>query len=193
MPHSSDAPSAEITQMLLRWQEGEEEALGELLPLLYGQLRQMARGRLRGERAGHTLGPTALVHEAYLRLVNIERIGWESRAHFLAVASTTMRRVLVDWARKRRAQKRGDRAKEVPLREELLSANKVELVLDLDDALERLANADERASKALEMYYFGGLTLTEIGEVLGVSAATAMRDLRFAKAWLAREWSGAEG
>ena len=192
MTHSSDAPFAEITQMLLRWQEGEEEALGELLPLLYGQLKMMARGRLRGERPGHTLGPTALVHEAYLRLADVERIDWKGRSHFLAVASTTMRRVLVDWARKRRAQKRGDRAKEVPLREELLSADKVELVLDLDDALERLANADERASKALELYYLGGLTLTEIGEVLGVSAATAMRDLRFAKAWLAREWSGVE-
>jgi RNA polymerase sigma factor (TIGR02999 family) len=178
--------------MLLRWQEGEEEALGELLPLLYGELRQMARGRLRGEQPGHTLGPTALVHEAYLRLVNIDRIDWESRAHFLAVASTTMRRVLVDWARKRRAQKRGGSAEEVPLREELISADKVERILELDDALDRLARADERASKALEIYYFGGLTLTEIGEVLGVSAATAMRDLRFAKAWLAREWGGAE-
>ena len=180
--------SSDVTEMLIRWSEGDEEALDELLPLLYDRLREMAHARLRGERSDHTLGTTALVHEAYLRLVDIDRIDWQDRAHFLAVASTAMRRILVDYARRRRAAKRGGSAEDVPLNEELIPDDKVGLVLDLDDALEQLAKAHERPSKALELYYFGGLTLEETGAALGTSAATAMRDLRFAKAWLARAW-----
>lgn len=180
--------ASDLTQMLIRWSEGDEEALDELLPQLYDQLKEMAHGRLRGERPGHTLGTTALVHEAYLRLIDIDRIDWQDRSHFLAVASTTMRRILVDYARQRRAQKRGGSTENVPLQEELIPDETVNTVLDLDDALEQLGAAHERQSKALEMYYFGGLTLEEVGEALGVSTATAMRDVRFAKAWLARAW-----
>jgi RNA polymerase sigma factor (TIGR02999 family) len=180
--------AADVTQMLIRWSEGDEGALGELLPLLYDRLRAMAHARLRGERSDHTLGTTALVHEAYLRLVDIDRVDWQDRSHFLAVASTAMRRILVDYARRRRTQKRGGTAEAVPLNEQLIPDEKVETVLDLNDALERLARAHQRPSKALELYYFGGLTLEETGAALGTSAATAMRDLRFAKAWLAQTW-----
>jgi RNA polymerase sigma factor (TIGR02999 family) len=148
----------------------------------------MAHARLRGERSDHTLGTTALVHEAYLRLVDIDRVDWQDRSHFLAVASTAMRRILVDYARRRRTQKRGGAAEAVPLNEQLIPDEKVDTVLDLNDALERLARAHQRPSKALELYYFGGLTLEETGAALGTSAATAMRDLRFAKAWLAQTW-----
>jgi RNA polymerase sigma factor (TIGR02999 family) len=180
--------AADVTQMLIRWSEGDEGALGELLPLLYDRLRAMAHARLRGERSDHTLGTTALVHEAYLRLVDIDRVDWQDRSHFLAVASTAMRRILVDYARRRRTQKRGGTAEAVPLNEQLIPDEKVETVLDLNDALEQLARAHQRPSKALELYYFGGLTLEETGAALGTSAATAMRDLRFAKAWLAQTW-----
>jgi RNA polymerase sigma factor (TIGR02999 family) len=192
MHHATD-----VTQMLIQWGEGDEEALSDLLPLLYDRLREMAHARLRAERAAHTLGTTALVHEAYLRLVDIDRVDWQDRAHFLAVASTTMRRILVDYARRRCAAKRGGAAENAPLNEERVASDqfipgdKVGLVLDLDDALERLAETHERPSKTLELYYFGGLTLEETGAALGTSAATAMRDLRFAKAWLARAWGEA--
>lgn len=180
--------SADVTQMLIQWGEGDEDAFDELLPLLYKQLRQMAHARLRGERSDHTLGTTALVHEAYLRLVDIDQIDWQDRAHFLAVASTTMRRILVDYARRRRAAKRGGDQTPLPLEEQLIPDEKVDTVLELDDALEQLSAAHERPGKALELYYFGGLTMEEVGEVLDVSAATVMRDLRFAKAWIARAW-----
>ena len=142
--------SSDLTQMLIRWSEGDEEALDKLLPLLYDQLKEMAHGRLRGERSGHTLGTTALVHEAYLRLVDIDRIDWQDRSHFLAVASTTMRRILVDYARQRRAQKRGGSAVNVPLQEELVPDETIDTVLDLDDALEQLGAEHERQSKALD-------------------------------------------
>jgi RNA polymerase sigma factor (TIGR02999 family) len=180
--------TTDVTRLLVRWGDGDEEALGNLLPVLYDRLKQMAHARLRGERSNHTLGTTALVHEAYLRLVDIDRVDWQDRAHFLAVASTTMRRILVDYARRRRAQKRGGSAVHVPLNDELLPDDQVDLVIDLNDALEQLAQVHERPSKVLELYYFGGLTLEETGAALGTSAATAMRDLRFAKAWLARTW-----
>jgi len=179
---------SDVTKMLLRWRQGDEEALTELLPLLYDELKEMAHRRLHGERPGHTLNTTALVHEAYLRLVDIDQIDWQDRSHFLAIASTTMRRILVDYARQRRADKRGGSGEDVPLEEDLIPANTVNTVLDLDDALEKLADTHERPSKALELRFFGGLTLEEVGATLGVSAATAMRDVRFAKAWLAREW-----
>lgn len=184
-------PSEDVTQMLIRWSEGDEEALETLLPHLYDRLKRMARARLRGERPDHTLGTTALVHEAYLRLVDIDQIDWQDRAHFLAVASTTMRRVLVDYARRRTTQKRGGSAEALPLDEQLVPDDRTRTVLELDDALDRLAETHERPSKAMELYYFAGLTLEEAGEVLGVSAATAMRDVRFAKAWLAKEWDHA--
>lgn len=178
----------DVTQMLHRWSDGDEDARDKLLPLLYDQLKNMAHARLLGERPDHTLGTTALVHEAYVRLVDVDQMEWQGRTHFLAVASTTMRRVLVDYARRRRAQKRGGSAEDLTLKEGLIPDDKLDTMLDLDDSIERLSDGHERQARALEMYYFGGLTLEEIGETLETSAATAMRDLRFARAWLAREW-----
>ncbi len=183
--------SVDVTQLLLRWNEGDKQAFDALVPHLYERLREMAHARLRGERSDHTLGTTALVHEAYLRLVEVERVGWQDRSHFFAIASTIMRRILVDYARRRSAHKRGGSEKAIPLNDRLVPDDRLRTILELDDALERLAKAYDRPSKAMELYYFTGLTLEETGEVLGVSAATAMRDIRFAKVWLAREWKGA--
>lgn len=180
--------SADLTQLLLQWREGDGEAFDELVSILYDQLQEVARGRLQGERLGHTMGTTALVHEAYIRLIALDRIDWQDRSHFLAVASTTMRRILVDYARQRRAQKRGGSAESVSFQEELIPDERVDVVLELDNALEQLGAVHERQGKALELYYFGGLTLKEVGATLGVSTATAMRDVRFSTAWLAREW-----
>ncbi len=181
---------ADVTQILLRWSGGDQEALDRLLPLVYDQLKKLAHARLGGERAGHTLNTTALVHEAYLKLVDINRVQWKDRAHFLAMASRQMRRILIDYAHQRKALKRGGGAQKEVLDEELLIPEEmVETLLELDDALKRLAVLYPRQSKAVELHYFGGLTLEEAGEVLGVSAPTVMRDLRFAQAWLAAEWS----
>jgi RNA polymerase sigma factor (TIGR02999 family) len=179
-----------VTTLLRRWADGDEEALDRITNRLYDRLRTLAHHRLRRERPGHTLNTTALVHEAYERLVDVDGMAWADRAHFLAVASTVMRRVLVDYARRRRADKRAGRDREVSLDDRLLPDASVEPLLDLDDALDRLTANHERAGQAVELYYFGGLTLEEAGEVLGVSAATVLRDLRFARAWLAREWDG---
>ena len=182
---------ADVTQILLRWSGGDQEALDRLLPLVYDQLKKLAHARLGGERAGHTLNTTALVHEAYLKLVDINRVQWKDRAHFLAMASRQMRRILIDYAHQRKALKRGGGAQKEVLDEELLIPEEmVETLLELDDALQRLAVPYPRQSKAVELHYFGGLTLKEAGEVLGVSAPTVMRDLRFAQAWLANEWGG---
>ena len=181
---------ADVTQILLRWSGGDQEALDRLLPLVYDQLKKLAHARLGGERAGHTLNTTALVHEAYLKLVDINRVQWKDRAHFLAMASRQMRRILIDYAHQRKALKQGGGAQKEVLDEELLIPEEmVETLLELDDALQRLAVLYPRQSKAVELHYFGGLTLEEAGEVLGVSAPTVMRDLRFAQAWLATEWS----
>ena len=183
---------ADITQMLLRWSDGDQEALDRLLPLVYDQLKQLAHARLRYEREGHTFDTTALVHEAYLKLVDIKRVQWTDRAHFLAMASQQMRRILIDYARKRKAQKRSGDRQQIDWDEELLiSEEYAETLLELNDALQRLETTRPRPCKAVELHYFGGLTLEEAGEVLGVSPPTVMRDLRFAEAWLAREWGTA--
>lgn len=178
----------DVTQMLRRWREGDPEARERVLPIVYEELRRLARARLRGERADHTLGTTGLVHEAYLRLVDVDRVEWHDRAHFLAMASRTMRRVLIDYANQRNAAKRGGVRHQVPLDEEL-AAPEVDLdtILELDAALSRLEAISPRQAKAVELRFFGGLTLEETAEVLETSAPTAMRDLRFAQAWLARE------
>ena len=179
----------DITQLLLRWSEGESAAFDKLLPQLYDRLRAMAHHRLRTERSDHTFNTTALVHEAYMKLVDVRGVEWKDRVHFLAVASRVMRQILVDYARRRRALKRGGPADALPLNEELVPDEQVGSVLELDDALERMAVRHERQSRALELYSFGGLTLEEVGAALDVSAATAMRDVRFAKAWLKSEWT----
>ncbi len=183
---------ADVTQILLRWSGGDQEALDRLLPLVYDQLKRLAHARLRGERADHTLNTTALVHEAYIKLVDINRVQWTDRAHFLAMASRQMRRILVDYARKRQAQKRSGDRQQIEWEENLLIPDGyTETLLELDEALQRLETTRPRPCKAVELHYFGGLTLEETGEVLGVSAPTVMRDLRFAEAWLAREWGTA--
>lgn len=177
----------EVTQLLQRWRAGDESALDALLPLLYDELRRLADGYLRAEHAGHTLQATALVHEAYLRLAGVD-VAWEDRVHFLALAARAMRRVLVDHARAGRRVKRGGDAARVTFDEALLvSAQPSADMVELDDALDRLAALDERKAKVIELHFFGGLTYAEAAAALGISPATVDRDLRAAKAWLYRE------
>lgn len=178
-----------ITRELRRWSDGDEAALERLLPMLYEQLKQIAHRRLKQERSGHTMNTTALVHEAYLRLIDVNEIQWQDRAHFLGMASRMMRRILVDYALRQKAQKRGGGVSTVPIEEDRIGAGEqVETVLDLHESLERLELEYPRPARAVELKYFGGLTLEESGEALGVAPATVMRDLRFAEAWLGREW-----
>jgi RNA polymerase sigma factor (TIGR02999 family) len=188
---------ADVTRLLQAWTAGDPGALDRLLPVVYDELRRLARARLRHEREGHTLGTTGLVHEAYLRLLDVERVRWHDRAHFLAMASTTMRRVLVDYAKARNALKRGGGVARVDLDslprdrgEALLSDEQAETVLDLDDALTRFEALAPRPARAVECRYFGGLSNEEAAAALDVSVATVERDLRYARAWLAREWKG---
>jgi RNA polymerase sigma factor (TIGR02999 family) len=187
-----ELPPQDLTGFLRRWRAGEEGARDELLPHVYERLRAMARTRLRGERPDHTLDTVGLVHEAYLRVAQGGGTDWQDRAHFFAVASTAMRRVLLDHAKQRRTEKRGGGRVRVDLDPEQLGDAGVaaeadpDALLALDDALTRLEAAHPRQGKAVELRYFGGLTLEEVGEALGISAPTAMRDLRFAQAWLAR-------
>jgi RNA polymerase sigma factor (TIGR02999 family) len=178
-------PSHEVTELLQAWSAGDVEARDRLFPLLYRELRRRAAAHLRHERPGHTLQPTALVHEAYLRLVGQERAAWENRSQFLAVASRMMRRILVDRARARRMAKRSGQWARVTLDERGAVARPREVdVLDLDDALMRLASFDRRKSEIAELRFFGGLSLQETSEALGVSVATVERDWQAARAWL---------
>jgi RNA polymerase sigma factor (TIGR02999 family) len=177
----------DLTELLHAWGDGDRGALDELIPKVYGELRRMARSRLRGERSDHTLGTTALVHEAYLRLVDIERVRFNDRGHFLATTSRIMRRILVDYANRRNALKRSGRKTE--LDDSVMSETVAEEFLWLDEALARLAQETPRHSEILEHRYFGGLSLEETAEALSLSLATVKRDLRFARAWLARELS----
>ena len=179
----------EITQLLQAYGSGNREALDRLLPILYEELYGIARARLRGERIDHTLGPTALINEAYLKLVDIHQITWQNRGHFLAMASKVMRRVLVDHAVKKKAVKRGgDLVKVEVLDDHLVKDEDLDTVLALNDSLERLEIDHERAARVLEHCYFGGLNNEEIGVALEISIATVERDLRFARAWLASDW-----
>lgn len=191
--HADPSESADLTVFLRRWRAGEREALDALLPRVYDRLRAMARARLRAERPDHTLDTTGLVHEAYLRLADGGLVDWRDRSHFFAVASTAMRHVLLDHARQRGAQKRGSGRVRVELDPArlgdagLAAETEPETLLALDAALTRLERDHPRAAKAVELRYFGGLTLEEAAGVLGVSPPTVLRDLRFAQAWLARE------
>lgn len=181
----SDHPTRP-TELLRAWRRGDEEALEELLPLVYSELRRLAGHFMKGERHDHTLQPTALVHEAYLRLIGMD-VEWNDRAHFLAVAARTMRRMLIDHERGRRRKKRSGGVR-VTLSERIAVDQPVAIdLLDLDHALEQLVKQDEESARVLELQYFGGLTAEEIGEVVGLSRATVERRLRFAKAWLHRE------
>lgn len=184
-PGKTDA-GTEITTLLHEWAGGDRRALDRIVSIAYDELRRVARHRLRLERPEHTLGPTALVNESYLRLADIERAGFESRAHFLAMASRAMRRVLVDHARRRHAAKRGGARSDLPLEEAPpLAADDTRRFLALDEALESLRAADERQADVVEHHYFGGLKVDEIAELYGTSRSTVKRDLRAARAWLA--------
>ena len=178
--------SLNVTQMLNEWSEGKQDVLNELMPLVYEELRRQASRHLRKERAGHTLQTTALIHEAYLKLVDQRNVRWQNRSHFFAIASQAMRRILVDHARERNREKRGGAAENLPLEEAMFAVSKekpVDLVA-LDEALTRLAELDRRQARIVELKYFGGLGNEETAEVLGVSNATVRRDWNFAKAWL---------
>ncbi len=180
--------SQDVTGLLERWNRGDGEALGVLLPLVYGELRRQAARQLRAERDGHTLQPTALVHEAYLRLVDQRQPGWQHRAHFFGVAAGVMRRVLVDHARRRLARKRGSGLRPVPMSQALeLAAPEPVSVLELDRVLDRLAHLDPALARIVELRAFAGLTIDEAATVLAVSQSTAKRQWRTAKAWLTRE------
>ena len=183
--------SSEVTGLLRAWGQGDENALQTLMPLVYDQLHVTARRYMAGERAGHTLQTTALIHETYLRLVDIRRVEWQDRAHFLAVCAQLMRRILIDFARSRGYQKRGGAAPHVDFDEKLIVTAEPDFnLVALDDALNRLAQVDERKSKVVELRFFGGLDVKETAEVMKVSPDTVMRDWKMAKVWLLRELRG---
>jgi len=181
-------PQQDVTRLLESLRSGERGALDALFPLVYGELRRLARRQLSRERPGHTLDSVALVNEAYLKLVDQGNVRWENRAHFFAVSARAMRAILVDHARARNAAKRGGGGAVVPLDDvaELLSDEQAEHVEQLDEALTQLSGVNEEASRAVECLYFGGLTLEETAEALSLSVATVRRRWSFAKAWLAR-------
>jgi RNA polymerase sigma factor (TIGR02999 family) len=182
------APDPDVTGLLDDWSRGDRRALDALLPVVYAELRRIAARQLRHERDGHTLQPTALVNEAYLRLVEQRRVNWESRAHFFGVAAQVMRRVLVDHARRQGAKKRNAGAQRVPLEEAVETAAVDQIpVLLLDHALGRLEKLDPGLARMVELRAFGGLTIDEAAHVLNMSPTTAKRDWRTAKAWLANE------
>jgi len=185
--------SGEVSQLLLAWKQGDAGAADRLLPLLYQELKRLASHHLKGEATGHTLQTTALVHEAYLRLVGAD-VAWEGRRHFFAVAAQVMRRVLVDHARARQRLKRGGPLAQVPL-EGLVaaSAQRPDELLALDEALQRLSALDPRKARVVELLYFGGLNYEETAVELDISPATVHRDLRLARAWLYRELTGGSG
>jgi RNA polymerase sigma-70 factor (ECF subfamily) len=187
-----DAPNA--TALLLAWGSGDPAALDQLMPLVYDEMRRLARLHLRRERVGHTLQATALVNEAFLRFTDARQVRWQDRAHFLGIAARLMRRVLVDHARTRGYQKRGGGAERVILDDARLVAAEPPLdVVELDRALEAFTTVDARRSQVVELRFFGGLTVDETAEVLHVSAETVKRDWRLAKLWLLRELKGDAG
>ncbi|MEN3335842.1 MAG: hypothetical protein V7641_5207 [Blastocatellia bacterium] len=180
--------SHQVTQWLLQWSGGDQAALDQLMPAVYAELHRVAVSYLRREQAGHTLQPTALVHEAYLRLVDESRVDWHSRAHFFGVAARVMRQILVDHARRRHAAKRGGGAFKVTLGDARANYEPPDLdLLALDHALTELAALDPQQSRVVEMRFFGGLSIEETADVLGISPATVKRDWTTAKAFLRRK------
>jgi RNA polymerase sigma factor (TIGR02999 family) len=180
-------PCGEVTQLLGQLSGGKPDAMDELMPLLYHELHKLARHHLGSERTGHTLQPTALVHEAYLRLAGQLRVRWQNRAHFFGIASQLMRRILVDYARSRYAGKRGGLAQKISLDDVVVSDERARALIDLDEALSSLAVIDPQQCRIVELRFFGGLTIEETAQSVGVSPATVKRDLNVAKAWLHRE------
>lgn len=183
-------PRSDATELLVAWSNGDQSAFDKLVPLVYQELRALARRYIRHERPDHTLQATALVNEAYVRLIDVNRIQWQNRAHFLAVAAQTMRRILVEFARQRHRQKRGGDAVRVRIGDvtEIAQDASADLVV-LSDALSALATFDTRMSQVVELRFFGGLSVEETADVLNVSPETVMRDWKTAKAWLLRELS----
>lgn len=178
--------SADITRMLIELTDGNKEVVNEILPLIYAELRKLAGNYLRRERGNHTLQPTALVHEAYMKLIDQKKVKWQNRSHFFGIAAQVMRRILMDYARQHKAEKRGGVGENISLEEEfvIIQDEKSHQLLALDEALEKLAKMDEMKAKIVELRYFGGLSVQETAEVLGVSEITVKRHWRMAKAWL---------
>jgi RNA polymerase sigma factor (TIGR02999 family) len=177
--------SAQVTELLHAWGAGDEAALHQLVPLVESELRRLAGAYMARERTGHTLQPTALVNEAFLRLVDAQDVRWQGRAHFFGIAARLMRRVLVDHARARGFQKRGGGAHAVPLESAVLVSRAPDIaLLDLDHALDQLATLDDRKARVVEMRFFGGMTVEETADALGISSDTVKRDWRLAKLWL---------
>ncbi len=189
-PKPPVSPPGDVTRLLAAWSQGDTKALEELIPLVYDELHRLAEQHLLHERPGHTLQPTAVVHEAYLKLVDQKRVAWKNRGHFFAVAAQAMRRLLVDHARARGRKKRGGAATRVSLEEADPSVPPKDAdVIALDRALEKLAALDSTQARVVELRYFGGLTAGETAEVLGTSVATVGREFFLAKVWLHRELS----
>jgi RNA polymerase sigma factor (TIGR02999 family) len=185
MENDADKP-AQITELLQEWSEGRREALDSLMPLIYQELRRQASRYLKKERIGHTLQTTALINEAYLKLIDQHRVEWQNRTHFFAIASQAMRRILVDHARERHREKRGGAAENLPIEaaDFVISPQKSVDLVALDEALTRLAEFDERQARIVELRYFSGLSIDETAEILEVSNVTVRRDWNLAKAWL---------
>jgi RNA polymerase sigma factor (TIGR02999 family) len=189
-----EAPARDVTALLMAWRGGDPDAADRLLPLVLDELRRMARRQMAGERRDHVLQPTALINEVYLRLVDIRRMQWQDRAHFFAMAARLMRRVLVDFARARRKQKRGGALQRVTLDPNLLATRDTpEDLLAIDTALTALAAEHERKSQVVELRFFGGLNVEETAEVLKISPETVTRDWQFAKTWLLRALTQRDG
>jgi RNA polymerase sigma factor (TIGR02999 family) len=178
-------PAAGVTQLLAAWRQGNQEAMERLVPLIYDELHRLAQSYLRREKPGHTLQTTALVNEAYLRLIDQQSVNWQSRAHFIGIAAQMMRRILVDHARGKQAVKRGGGEAKLSLDEELeVPGERARELVALDDALTALAALDPQQSRIIELRYFGGLSIAETAEVIGLSPATVKREWSLAKAWL---------
>ena len=183
-----DGAPAEVTRLLKQWSSGQEQALDRLVPHIHGELRKLAASYLRRERPDHTLQPTALVNEAFLKLIDQRAVTWQNRAHFFGIAAQAMRRILVDHARARAAGKRGDGAQRVPLEDAAAIGGMIDVdLIALDEALTRLASIDTQQSRVVELRFFGGLTLEETAEVMDISPATVGREWKMAKAWLFAE------
>ncbi len=181
----------QITKLLVDWSEGNEFAQDQLFPLVYEELRQMARRYMRRQPSEHTLQTTELIHEAYLKLANQDEKAWQNRAHFFGVAAKAMRHILVDYARSKQSRKRGDWKSRVTLSENvIISTENSDEMVALDDALKQLSTLDERKSRVVELKFFGGLNIEEIAEVLKISDKTVKRDWRFARTWLLRQLAG---
>lgn len=179
----------QLTRLLQAWGQGDPEALDRLTPLIYGELRKIARFHMSHEAAGHTLQPTALINEAFLKLIEIQQVDWKSRKHFYRAASQIMRRVLVDYARKKRSVKRGREVKRVPFEEAIARPSEMPVVdiVAFDEAITRLAAIDSRKAQVVEFWFFAGMTVEEIATTLDIGTSTVNRDLEFAKVWLLRE------